>query len=858
MSDRIVFNTATPNNQGFKVPNDVLKFDRYVKNPVLLYNHDWDKLPIGKMTDVRFESGEWTGIPVFHRLTTESREVSDLYDAGFLKACSMGGFKELKTTGKTVRDKDGNTFPEVWLDKDGNGQATEFDVYEISIVPIPSNADAVTKETLLAAKVYDSINLNALQTQITTLSTKLQNMETEAEKATRLKAEAEQADALKATQDAKALEEAEAAKLAGRKADELPPVIADAVKADEAKKKAGLAGTIADMFAAAVVALTGMSNDAPKVNVLAAPTPQNLPSTTGGSDAENKLFDKLMEKVGTMKAKKLEEAQLKATELATDALAAKDKADKADATDEDKKAFESAKMAADKAITLCAKLEADMDDDEGDSEMKAKKEKAAMAAKQPLKLKTMDELKADQTKLAAVPNHGNRVNITGLPTTMSKLAADAQGKKIIDRVTNRAEGTDVAEYAVYMNALRNEPKYKELFDKVRIVLGATEGNYKTYRQSSRSEPGVGVDVIIAKLASGRASWLDKSTGQMTDRTTLTATDNFLASPDLQAMDFLDLAIFKLFPTTSWKDSIPLFGAQTTENNTGLIWANIAANPAIYMGSQPVNPANYTYQDTPVALNLTPFWMQPMLWNPLAMAQLRYDQMGTGWAQAFAVMGTFIDDFLLYTLASAVPHKSIVYSSGISPNPNGGNTGVQQFTLNGNADNPYSFYYVPTFQGSLNNPTLNDIITTELIYNKQNYELENESAVMVMDPTTDALISSTSQSQSLLTKWTQDNGRDQLGFKHTRFNQRSRVIAFDPTTAQVKSPFSIIPSTATSANLGFIPSQVGIGIGNLDVFMIQDPGQYGYKMSADVRMGITPLRADGSGINILAYGPGIIS
>jgi hypothetical protein len=871
---RIVFSTSTPNDQGFIIPNDVLDFTRFQKNPVLLRQHSWEELPLGLMTDIRYDAGEWTGVPVFHRMTELSRTYDDLWQSGFLTACSIGGFKELKTTGSMTRDKDGNKVPEIWTDKNGLGVATLFEVYEISMVTIPSNMDAVQKETFLKAnadlnaKCYDEISVKGLEKEITTLSAKIQTMENEKEVAAKLAASED--EKVKNEAAAKlAADEKEKAELAAKaKADDLPSPIKEAVAAED-KKKSGLGATIASMFKDALDALSGtsMQEDRPAPNgKLEAPAPKNLPETDHSAEAKAKIYAPLPEKVGKMSAKeqaiqKLESAKEKATELQTEALAAKEKASLSSATQEEKDEFAAKKAAADEAFELCAKMESDVAEMDDTDEMKAEKKKEKLAANlaaNKVRIKTMDELKADQVKLAAAPNNTNRVVFTGgTPKSMAQLKADPQGQKLIARVTNKVEDLEPAELAVYMSANRNDPKFKAVFDRTRIILGATDQNFKEYRKNNRSNPGDTVDAIISRLQSGRVNWLTKD-GSVKEATTLNATDNFLASPDLYAMEFLDLAIFKLFPTTSWKNDIPMFGADSTEGNTGLIWANIAANPAIYMGTKPVNPTNYSVDDDAVALNLTSFWMQPMLWTPLQMAQLRYNQMDTQWAQAFAVLGTYIDDFLLYTLASAVPHSSIVYSSGIVPSATGGFSPVQQFTLNGNADNPNSFYYNTLFQGNLNYPTLNDIITLEQIYNKQNYELDNESPVVVMDSTTDSLIAQTTQSQSLLTRWSNDNGKEQLGFKHTKFNQRSRVVAFDPTTAQVKSPFGVIPSTTTSANLGFIPSQVGIGIGNLDVFMIQDPSAYGYKMSADVRMGITPLRKNANGLSMLAYGPGIIS
>lgn len=845
---RIIFNTNTPNDQGFRIPNDVLNFNRYQKNPVILKQHKWDELPLGRMTDIQYNNGEWTGVPVFHRLTADSREHDDLYQADYLKACSIGGFKTLKTTGKKVRDKEGTMFDEIYLDTEGVGVATDFDLYEVSMVTLPSNADAVTKGALLAAKCYDEINIQALDKELTTLSSKIQNMKTEVE----LAAEAEE---LKKTEAAAAKLQAEKDKATLAANASLPPVIQQAI---DNQDKTGLS-TFLSGFGQFLASLAGFKNDKPESVVLAAPVaPSGLPITIPGTGAiDNNDLPGIPAKLKAEKAAALETAKLAAAEALASALAAKDKSEKDGATQVEKDEFAAAKLKADQLTAKCAEMEADMDDS---GEMKAAKEKEKSQMSSKIKMKTVAELQAEQAKLAAPPQLGARIAFPqGTPPTMSKLSADANGKKLIDRVTNRYEGTTPQEYATYMGAMRNEPKYKEVFDKVRIVQNADESKLGSYRTSGRENPGFGVDAMIAKLQGGNMSWLGRD-GQVHERqaTNLTATDTFLASPDLFAMDFLDLAIFKLFPTTSWKNDIPIFGAQTTENNTGLIWANITANPTIYMGNQPVNPTDYTYTDDAVSLNLTPYWMQPMLWTPLTMAQLRYDQMSTGWAQAFAVLGTYIDDQLLYTLASTVPHQSIVYSSGISPNPNGGNTAVQTFTLIGNADDPNSFYYNPLFQGTLNNPTLNDIIRIEQIYNKQNYELEQEKPVVVMDPTTDSLIAQTSQSQSLLTKWITDNGKEQLAFKHTRFNQRSRVVIFDPTTAQVKSPTGIIPATATSANLAFIPSQVGIGIGNLDVFMIQSPSNYGYRMSADVRMGIVPLRKNYNGTALYVYGPQTVS
>lgn len=896
---RIVFSTNTPNDQGFRIPNDVLDFGRYKKNPIVLLQHNWESLPLGQMTDIDFNDGEWTGLPVFHRLTEESRIADDLWQAGVLKACSIGGFKELKTTGRTTRDKDGNAIPEIWLDKDGLGEATHFEIYEISMVSIPSNMDAVQKETLLSAeadwlnaKCYDDINIKILEKELTTLSTKLKTMENEEleaakllvkeaeekeqkDKADKLAADKKIADKLKADKDLEAAKK--------KKADDLPEPIEDAV--DAADKKDGLASFFSGLASILGIA-TPTTNAAPvagpkpDINILAGKdvtTPKPDYVVKDSTDADKILFDKLKEKEGKMAAKEqaadaLKTQIMKASLLNATAEEAKLKAEKDDSTAEDKEEFLKAKKDALDAIELCSKMESDMGDMDDSDEMKAKKKKDKEESELKAKLEaakvrplSLAELQERGTKLAAKPTHGTTIAMKNrLPTSMTALKADDNGKKLIQRVENRVEGVEPWEVGAYMNAKRNEPKYKAAYDKAKIVLATGQSDINQYRADPRRKNGAEVDEVISRLGANRWQTGDRRVME-SGMTTLTATDNFLASPDLFAMEFLDLAIFRLFPTTSWKNDIPIFGAdggmgQGTENNTGLIWANINSNPTIYM-NQPTLPLTpQQFNDLPVSLNLTPFYMNPILWQPISMAQLRYDQMGTQWAQAIAVMGTYIDNFLLYTLGAEVPHSSIVYSSGITPNPvtGGNNTVAQTFTLNGNADNPNSFLYNPLFQGTLNIPTLNDVVVIEQVYNKQNFQLENEKPVIVMNPTTEALIAQTGQTQSLLTRWIDDDGKETFGFKHSKFNQRSLVLPFNPQTAQVLSPFSIIPSTATDANLCFIPSQVGIGIANLDVFMVQSPTSFGYVMSCDTRIGITALRANSNGIALWAYGPQSVS
>ena len=843
---RIIFSTETPNDQGGIIGNDVIDFNRYRANPVILYQHNWEEAPIGLMADIQLIGGKWTGIPTFHRLTEKSREVADMYEAGAIKASSIGGEAIWENTGRKIKNPNTGEYElESKLDENGNRTCKRFNLYEISIVTLPSNPDAVTLETF-AAKIYEPSQLINIATNITKLSSNLNTMSAEEQAA---------ADKLKA-------DSAAAEKLASVIPAALPAEVKEGMKkqglgAKILKAVGSFLGSIDDILDEAPPAKAPKidSSELPKSEIKNPTVPQNTPIGLKAKDKAKELAD---------------EAKKKAAEKIAKAEEMKAAAEADDATEEMKSAYAAAcdEMSAciNEAKDLHKKYEAM--DDEDEPVMAAEKETNAASpiktintavAKPAIKIKTMAELQADGAKLKPIPAP-RVVALASKDVKISKLMAefnagkDTDGAKIIARMhSENQEDKQISDYAVLGAAMLNDPKFKHVIEKVKFHVGKENPGMANYSPEGLSG-GLHLQNIVAKLSSGYADF-STSYGHTERRNSLTklnATDTFLGSPDLFAIEFLQLAIFALFPQTSWKNDIPIFGMQMSADNAGFVWANIAANPTIYKGSQPSNPAKYTYTDTAVAMQPVPYFLQPMLWTPWTMHQLRYDQMATGWAQAFAAMGAYIDDELIYTLASLVPSSSVVTSSGITPNPNGPST-PQTFTLNGTAANPNAFIWNPAFNGTLLNPSLVDIITTEQIYSKQYFDLSQQKATLVIDSTTEAFFAKDPYTLSLLTRWVQQNGGDFEGFKNTRLPVRSRVAIYDTATGLVKDPYGVIPSTCVSANLGFIPSQVGIGLAMLDVFMVQDPVNYGFVMSANTRVGTNALRANFNGLSLYTYG-----
>lgn len=134
---RIVGTTEALDRDGESIRVNGWKLDNFRKNPVVMFGHDYSTRPVARAVkidnsgkaltfDVQFpteeEAGEWFGF-------TDS--VYRMLKSGFLNSSSVG-FRPLK-----------------WEDADGDGKSaprriwTEQELMELSIVPVPSNPEAL-------------------------------------------------------------------------------------------------------------------------------------------------------------------------------------------------------------------------------------------------------------------------------------------------------------------------------------------------------------------------------------------------------------------------------------------------------------------------------------------------------------------------------------------------------------------------------------------------------------------------------------------------------------------------------------------------------------------------------------------
>lgn len=169
---RQVLSDESLNDRGFRVMNKSIKWDRYLKNPVLVAQHmSWEP-PIGRIDDIKLENDAWTGVLVFAS-TEKGKMYEKLYNEGCIRAASIGGNAVIVENER------------------GEKKTKSFDVFEVSLVTIPSNANAVKHEL---GHIPVEYKLYCDKKEFITLSPnfeELNNMEEEKEKKEELEANPE-------------------------------------------------------------------------------------------------------------------------------------------------------------------------------------------------------------------------------------------------------------------------------------------------------------------------------------------------------------------------------------------------------------------------------------------------------------------------------------------------------------------------------------------------------------------------------------------------------------------------------------------------------------------------------------------
>ncbi len=136
---RFICSDESVNSYGFWVLTQGIGLERFLKNPVMLWNHSRsygsknDVLPIGYWKDVKIENGCLTAEPVFDTKDEFAQQIASKVKQGVVRSCSIG-IRILATSTEEGFLKPGQTRETI----------TGCELREISICDIPANGNAVT------------------------------------------------------------------------------------------------------------------------------------------------------------------------------------------------------------------------------------------------------------------------------------------------------------------------------------------------------------------------------------------------------------------------------------------------------------------------------------------------------------------------------------------------------------------------------------------------------------------------------------------------------------------------------------------------------------------------------------------
>ncbi|MBP3762936.1 MAG: HK97 family phage prohead protease [Bacteroidales bacterium] len=127
-----VLTDESVNSYGYRVLAGGLDRAQFLKNPVMLYSHDYGLMPIGTWEDVREEDGRLVADAKFDEGDAFAIEVQRKVDAGVLRCCSIG-FNVIEVDEGEALKLPGQTGPTV----------TKAELLECSICTFGANRNAM-------------------------------------------------------------------------------------------------------------------------------------------------------------------------------------------------------------------------------------------------------------------------------------------------------------------------------------------------------------------------------------------------------------------------------------------------------------------------------------------------------------------------------------------------------------------------------------------------------------------------------------------------------------------------------------------------------------------------------------------
>lgn len=135
MAKETIISTSAVNCYGTRILTEGIDISQYERNPVLLWMHERsgkDRMPIGRMENLRRDGDKLIGTPVFDEKDSFAQQIADKWERGFLRMVSMG-IEILETSADIDLIMPGQTRETI----------TKCRLEEVSIVDIGANDDAL-------------------------------------------------------------------------------------------------------------------------------------------------------------------------------------------------------------------------------------------------------------------------------------------------------------------------------------------------------------------------------------------------------------------------------------------------------------------------------------------------------------------------------------------------------------------------------------------------------------------------------------------------------------------------------------------------------------------------------------------
>lgn len=150
---RVTITTGMRDRHGDILEPGGAQIAAYLKNPVVLWAHEYKSLPVGRCVSL-VRDGTTLKADILFAPTDFAEEVRMLYAKGFLRAWSVG-FLPLEWD--VIENADG---------KFGGYHVRSWELIELSAVPVPANADALT-DALRKGLVRQPALVSSLRTAVT-------------------------------------------------------------------------------------------------------------------------------------------------------------------------------------------------------------------------------------------------------------------------------------------------------------------------------------------------------------------------------------------------------------------------------------------------------------------------------------------------------------------------------------------------------------------------------------------------------------------------------------------------------------------------------------------------------------------